>query len=129
VLPFLLITGLAALLFRELIFTIAFAIIASLLAAITLVPSLMAMLKKNSNTRPISDRWLFRKFNNGFNSLRAGYKSLLTRTLRAKWVLLITSILLLVGSIWLMRGLGTEFLPAVDDGRITFRFTLPSGTS
>ncbi|MCH8547682.1 MAG: efflux RND transporter permease subunit [Balneolaceae bacterium] len=127
VLPFLLITGLAALLFRELIFTITFAIVASLLAAITLAPSLMAKFKDSK--RPLSERWLFRVFNNGFNSLRDGYKSLLTRTLRVKWILIFASILLLAGSIWLIRGLGTEFLPAVDDGRITFRFTLPSGTS
>ena len=129
VLPFLLITGLAALLFRELIFTIAFAIVASLLAAITIVPSLMAMFRDNSNKRPLHDRWLFRVFNNGFNKLLEGYKNLLTRTLKYKWILIFASIFLLAGSIWLLRGLGTEFLPSVDDGRITFRFTLPSGTS
>ncbi len=129
VLPFLLITGLAALLFRELIFTIAFAIVASLLAAVTLVPSLMAMFKDKGSKRSLSERWVFLAFNNGFNRLRDGYKKLLTRTLRAKWILILASIILLAGSIWLIRGLGTEFLPAVDNGRITFRFTLPSGTS
>lgn len=124
VLPFLLITGLAALLFRELIFTIAFAIVISLLAAITLVPTLMALFKEKSNNRRV-----FRLFNSGFSKMRESYKSILSRTLNFKWVLIITSILLLAGSIWVIRGLGTEFLPSVDDGRITFRFTLPSGTS
>ncbi len=128
VLPFLLITGLAALLFRELIFTIAFAIIASLLAAVTLVPALMAMFRLTER-RSLADTWLFRKFNNGFNRIRGGYHSILIRTLRRKWLLIFFSLILLAGSIWIIREMDTEFLPSVDDGRITFRYTLPLGTS
>ncbi|MDV7389722.1 efflux RND transporter permease subunit, partial [Arthrospira platensis SPKY1] len=44
--PFLLITGLSALIFRELILTISFAILASLPLALTLVPMLAAQLGK-----------------------------------------------------------------------------------
>ena len=129
VLPFLLITGLAALLFRELIFTIAFAIVASLLAAVTLVPALSAMFKSSGREKGLSNTRFIRGFNQGFDRFRDGYSNLLAKSLRRKWLLIFTSVLLLAGSIWLMRGLGTEFLPSVDDGRITFRFTLPSGTS
>ena len=129
VLPFLLITGLAALLFRELIFTIAFAIVASLLAALTLVPTLSAMIKDSGRHRGFSGTRFIRGFNRWFDRLRDGYHFLLKKTLKRKWLLIFASILLLMGSIWIIRGLGTEFLPAVDDGRITFRFTLPSGTS
>ena len=129
VLPFLFITGLAALLFRELIFTIAFAIIASLLAAITLVPSLTAMFKDSGQNRGLSGTRFFQGFNRGFDRFRDGYHSILVKTLKRKWLFIIASVLLLIGSIWMIRGLGTEFLPSVDDGRITFRFTLPMGTS
>ena len=129
VLPFLLITGLAALLFRELIFTIAFAIIASLLAAVTIVPALSAMFEDSGQNRGLSGTRFFRGFNSGFDRFRDGYHSLLMKILKRKWLFIITSVLLLNGSIWMIRGLGTEFLPSVDDGRITFRFTLPVGTS
>lgn len=129
VLPFLLITGLAALLFRELIFTIAFALIASLLAAITLVPALMAMFKSRPEKKGLSGTIVIRTFNSGFDWVRDRYHGMLIKTLRWKWILIVSAVVLLAGSIWLIRGLGTEFLPAVDDGRITFRFTLPSGTS
>src|SRR5690606_11792096 len=60
VVPFLLISGLAALIFRELILTISFAIIGSLLVALTLVPMLAAQFAKvrfSSNlatSRPIA---------------------------------------------------------------------------
>ncbi|MCC5913702.1 MAG: efflux RND transporter permease subunit [Balneolaceae bacterium] len=49
VLPFLLITGLASMLFGELILTIAFAILASLAAALTLVP-------KRTRIEPVKQR-------------------------------------------------------------------------
>src|SRR5690606_8366581 len=59
VVPFLLIRGLAALIFRELILTISFAIIGSLFVALTVVPMLAAQFAKVrftsglSNARPI----------------------------------------------------------------------------
>jgi len=129
VLPFLIITGLAALLFRELIFTIAFAIIASLIAAITLVPALSAILGKQSWSSGLSTTSFIREFNRGFETFRNGYRWLLVRIIKRRIIFLIASVLLLVGTIFLIRDLGTEFLPAVDDGRITMRFTLPAGTS
>lgn len=129
VLPFLLITGLAALLFRELIFTVAFAIIASLIAAVTIVPALSAIFKDSGPKKGLSGTRFFQGFNRGFDRMRNGYHSLLLKTLKRKWLFISVSVLLLIGSIWMIRGLGTEFLPSVDDGRITFRFTLPMGTS
>ncbi len=129
VLPFLLITGLAALLFRELIFTIAFAIVASLLASITLVPALAAFVKNDNTKRGLAGSRPIRAFNSGFSRLTDGYHNLLSKTIRFKWLLLGGAAILLAGSILLIRDLPTEFMPSVDDGRITMRFTLPSGTS
>jgi hydrophobe/amphiphile efflux-1 (HAE1) family protein len=129
VLPFLLITGLAALLFRELIFTIAFAIVASLLAAVTLVPALSAMIRAGDRNKGFSGTFIVKGFNRGFDRFRDGYHSILAFVIRRKWALIIVALVFLGGSIYLIRGFGTEFLPSVDDGRITMRFTLPSGTS
>lgn len=126
VLPFLLITGLAALLFRELIFTIAFAIIASLVAAMTLVPALSGRFSgRNEGTKG-----RFRNaVDNNFMKIRNVYQRSLKLALRMRWALILVSLLLLAGSIWLLRSMGTEFLPSVDDGRVTLRFTMPAGTS
>ncbi len=127
--PFLLLTGLAALIFRELILTITFSIFLSLLLALTLVPSMASLLgsgKKNSN---LSQTLLFRKFNQGFERLQKKYKAGLPGVIKKKWVLLGISSLVLAGSVWLMQGIGSEFLPPVDDGRITMRFVLPLGTA
>lgn len=126
VLPFLLITGLAALLFRELIFTIAFAIIASLVAAMTLVPALSGRFSGRNE----GAKGRFRNaVDNNFMKIRNVYQRSLKMALRLRWALIVVSVLLLAGSIWLLRSMGTEFLPSVDDGRVTLRFTMPAGTS
>ncbi|MDG5767541.1 efflux RND transporter permease subunit [Balneolales bacterium ANBcel1] len=129
VLPFLLVTGLAALLFRELILTIAFAVLASLLAAITLVPALSARFGGSNLRSGLSNSLPIRLFNRAFLKLRGIYTRFLRFTIRRRGWLIFAALILLAGSIYVIRGLGTEFLPPVDDGRITMRFVLPAGTS
>ncbi len=130
VLPFLLITGIAALIFRELILTIAFAIAASLVAAVTLVPTLSSLIsskfKKGSG---LSNSFIIRTFNRVFDRLREKYRSILYILVKKRWVFISGAAVLLIISIFILGSFGTEFLPPVDDGRITMRFVLPSGTS
>ncbi len=71
VVPFLLISGLAALIFRELILTISFAIVASLGVALTLVPMLSAQLAKVERTSRIDRSRLVTGFDRGLQRLHA----------------------------------------------------------
>jgi hydrophobe/amphiphile efflux-1 (HAE1) family protein len=129
VLPFLLITGLASLIFKELILTISFAILASLSVSLTLVPMLSAQLAKVkfssglSNTRPLL------AFDRGMDRLRGGYRRGAGFTMRHRWAMLTVAILALVGSWQLTRNLGNEFLPQVDDGGVGVTVVLPPGST
>jgi len=129
VVPFLLLSGLAALIFRELILTISFSILASLMLALTLVPSLAALLGAYKGKSKIENTLIFRSFSKGIENLRNWYRRQIEKVIRRKYILLGISLALLAGSIFIMRDMGTEFLPAVDDGRITMRFVLPLGTA
>ncbi len=148
VLPFLLLTGLAAIIFRELILTIAFAMLASLLAALTLVPSLYALtssalekradLKNNAddaNTlktgvdKPSQNYQTQAPLNKPLKTLTNFYLRLIPRMIRWRYAVIAFAVILLAGSIFLIQKMGSEFLPAVDDGRITMRFVLPLGTA
>ncbi len=148
VLPFLLLTGLAALIFRELILTIAFAMLASLLAALTLVPSLYALtssaLKRGADlkTETVNSEKPHSGIKNSSHNHRTKapldkpvkaltnfYRLLIPRLIRLRYVVIVVAVVMLAGSIFLMRNMGSEFLPAVDDGRITMRFVLPLGTA
>ncbi|MEX1261843.1 MAG: efflux RND transporter permease subunit [Balneolaceae bacterium] len=127
VLPFLLITGLASMLFNELILTIAFAILASLAAALTLVPMLAALLAKVKYKSGLEESRFNKRFNSGLKKLTGIYASSLRGVLRYRWGVIIGAFLLLAGSLYLMNDLGNEFLPQVDDGNYGANFNLPPG--
>jgi hydrophobe/amphiphile efflux-1 (HAE1) family protein len=129
VVPFLLISGLAALIFRELILTISFAIIASLGVALTIVPMLSAQLAKVRFTTGLSTSRPYRAFDAGLAALRRGYRRMGPGVIKLRWVVLGLGGLLLVGAFQLTRGLGNEFLPQVDDGNVNVGINLPPGAS
>ncbi len=127
VLPFLLITGFAALMFRDLILTISFAIVATLAAAITLVPMLAALLGALRFESGVIRTWPLRTFNRGVSALRGGYRRLLPRVLRLRWAVMVVMTGLLATAVHLGGQLGDEFLPPVDDGNVNVRVWLPPG--
>jgi hydrophobe/amphiphile efflux-1 (HAE1) family protein len=129
VLPFLLITGLASMLFSELILTIAFAILASLAAALTLVPMLAALLSKVKFRSGLEESRFNRAFNNGLKKLTGVYTSVLRSVLQFRWGIAIGAFILLGGVLYLLDDLGNEFLPQVDDGNFGVNFSMPSGTT
>jgi hydrophobe/amphiphile efflux-1 (HAE1) family protein len=130
VIPFMLISGLAALLFRELILTISFAIIASLAVALTLVPMLSAQVAKIRFRSRLDERGPLVAFDHGLDKVRRGYRRVARRTnVRWRWAVLGTAVSMLVGSFFLTRGLGNEFLPQVDDGNVSVNINLPPGSS
>jgi hydrophobe/amphiphile efflux-1 (HAE1) family protein len=129
VVPFLLISGLASLIFRELILTISFAIVASLGVALTVVPMLSAQLAKVrfttglDRTRPIAG------FDRMIDRLRRLYRRVGPGVVRWRWGVLAGGVALLVSVSFLVRGLGNEFLPQVDDGNVGISIALPPGSS
>ncbi|TVP59330.1 MAG: efflux RND transporter permease subunit [Halomonadaceae bacterium] len=128
VLPFLLISGAAALVFNEMILTISFAIVATLAAALTLVPMLAALLGKVRFESGLVRSAPVRGFGVMIEKLRNGYRGILPGVLRWRWGVLTVAFLALAGSGWLFTQLGNEFLPALDDGEVRVRINMPPGT-
>ena len=129
VIPFLLISGLAALIFRELILTISFAIMASLLVALTVVPMLSAQLAKVRFSSGLHDTRPLLAFDRGVDRLRAFYRRVAPRAIARRWAVLGGGVAALVVAGLLTRGLGREFLPQVDDGNVGVFIALPPGAS
>ena len=127
--PFLLITGLSALIFRELILTISFAILASLPLALTLIPMLAAQLGKVRFSSGLDRFKPLLAFERGFNRMVEGYRGLATRVVRARWLLL-GGIAGLAAWAWFgSRDFPVEFLPQVDDGTVTANLRMPPGST
>jgi hydrophobe/amphiphile efflux-1 (HAE1) family protein len=129
VVPFLLISGLAALIFRELILTISFAIFASLLVGLTIVPMLSAQLAKVRFSSGLHRTRLLSGFDHGVERLRRAYRFLAGHSLRWRWAVVGAAFLAFAGATQLTKGLGNEFLPSIDDGRVGVFIALPPGSS
>ncbi len=113
VLPFLFIGGLAGLLFRELIITISAAMIAAVVVALTVVPSLAAKLKHTTLRQPGSV----------FIRIADAYERLVRFVINHWWVpFLILLPALYYSSQYIVQG-KQIFLPQIDEGRIFLRVT------
>jgi hydrophobe/amphiphile efflux-1 (HAE1) family protein len=129
VVPFLLITGLAALIFRELVLTISFAIAASLATALSLVPMLSAQLAKVRGSSGIGRSAPIRVFQRGLERVTGRYRRVIAWAVRRRWLVLATSFGLLFFTVPLTSNLGNEFLPTIDDGNVGVNLNLAPGTS
>jgi multidrug efflux pump subunit AcrB len=129
VLPFLLITGLATLVFRELLVTISFAVVASLAVALTLVPMLAAQFARLRFSSGFARTAVFRGFDRGVEALCSAYQAVLRRVLPWRWVVVGGAVVSVAVSLPLASGLGSEFLPQLDDGSLNVRIALPAGTT
>jgi multidrug efflux pump subunit AcrB len=129
VVPFLLIGGFIALLFNELILTISFAVAASLVVAITVVPMLSSRLLGIRWSSRISEFWLLRQFNHRFEDATRGYGNFLTKVLRYRFFVVTAALLILGGSSLFMFGqIPQEILPRISTGQANLRAQFPPGT-
>ena len=129
VVPFLLITGMAALVFKELILTISFAVVASLAVALTIVPMLAAQFGRVTFRSGFDRSFAFKWFDAQIDRLVAVYRNILSKVLVWRWAILGGSLALFMVALGAMDELGTEFLPQLDDGQVEVRMWLPAGTS
>ncbi|MCC5639645.1 efflux RND transporter permease subunit [Nostoc sp. CHAB 5844] len=129
VVPFLLIGGFIALLFNELILTIAFAVAASLIVAVTIVPMLTSRLLGIPWSSRIREFWLLQQFNRRFEDVTRGYGNFLTKVLRHRLLVISAALLILGGSSLFMVGqIPQEILPRINTGQANLRVQFPPGT-
>jgi len=121
VLPFLFVGGLIGLLFRELIFTISAAILASMLVALTLVPALAGRVpvRREGSARRLVNRLL--------QTAEDGYGRLLERLLPIHWLIIIAFVAGLALTVPWLHAAKQIFLPKLDEGAVRISLTADSG--
>src|SRR3989339_1306528 len=124
IIPFFLITGLSALLFRDFVITITVAIVISLLISLTVVPCLSAYIIKPADATN-NNAWTMRLL----DGLNLFYKRALAKALKYRKLVLGLALVLLVISIFLAKQVGREFLPPMDDGKVTVKLKMSVGTA
>jgi HAE1 family hydrophobic/amphiphilic exporter-1 len=113
-------------LYRQFALTIAFAIAISTFNALTLTPSLSALLLRRS---PPPDNWFFNRFNRLLDNTRSGYAKALQKLTRLKGLVMVVFVVLLALTFWLYRIVPQSFLPDEDQGYFITLVRAPEGVS
>ena len=112
--------GLSGQLFSELGMTIIMAMLASLIAAMTIIPLLFAKFKpKEKKELPI---------NKMLDKVNKWYEKFLLKILNKKILVMFTAIALLIGAFMLVSSIPTELMPTMDEGAFSIRANFRSGT-
>lgn len=129
VFPFLLIGGFFALLFNELILTISFAVAASLVVALTVVPMSTSRLMAVRWSSGVSQFWVLRQFRLRLQGITRNYRQLLATVLRHRvWVIGIAVLVLGGSSILMVNQIPQEILPQINTGQARLFAQFPPGT-
>ena len=107
-------------LFSPMAWTLSFAIVGSMIYAVTLVPVLATYLFKTNSTEGKNRVW---------DWIQKGYSYALEWALRVPKTVMIVSTMVIATGLFAGSKLGTEFLPELDEGCIWVRVFLPSGIS
>lgn len=114
-LPIVFTHGLSRQLFEDMGLTIAYSLLASLIVALTLVP---AMSSKMLNVNTKKEHKLFDKFVNL-------YEKLLKISLKHKFIVLVGSLVLFLGSGFLIISKGTILMPEIDSTQLSVSLEMP----
>lgn len=118
-LPIVFTEGITRQLFVDMGLTIGYSLLASLVIALTLVPSMsVGLLKKNKEKKhPFLDR------------MTAVYGRIMETILRRKALVLIAALVLLIFSAVIAIGKGTSFIPSMESTQASISVTMPEGSS
>lgn len=122
--PVMFLTGIGKFLFTPLALSVMFAMGASYVMALTVVPVCCAkFLKVGHEKKGIASR-LVRFFDN----IQNAYGRVLERVLNVRWGVLIGVLVIFGGTALLYGSIGTELFPQVESGQFTIRVRTISGT-
>ncbi|WP_430973231.1 efflux RND transporter permease subunit [Sunxiuqinia rutila] len=125
--PLTLVSGMTGVLFNQLGWIVTITVVTSTLAAISLTPMLASrMLKLSQKKKPrrfswenTIEKWLYK-----FDLM---YENLLRRLLHYKSMVIISTFLVFFGSLFLMKYIGSDFMPESDESQIQANIELQTG--
>ena len=126
--PLTLVTGMTGVLFRQLGWMVTIMMIISTTCALSLTPMLCSLLLRRGVKHGKVYTVLFTPINNALDWLDRVYGRLLRLVVAHKPTTIITCMVIFAASLLLVSGVGTEFFPTADDGRLGVNLEMPIGT-
>ncbi len=130
--PLTLVTGMTGVLFRQLGWMVTIMMIISTVCALSLTPMLcsqwLRLRKRDKDGKNGSkNKNLYSYVEKALDKFDNGYANLLRKVVSHRTITILICLGIFVGSIFLMRFVGTEFFPMQDNGRLGVNLELPIG--
>ncbi len=127
--PLTFVKGLTGVLFKQLGMSVTITIVTSVFAAITLTPTLSALLLKWYPIKKDAPFWTYDgSIRKGLDWFDHFYERTLRWALHHKTVVAIIALIVFIGSMSLFAFVNTEFFPQADESRVTASLELQTGT-
>lgn len=126
--PLTLVTGMTGVLFKQLGWMVTIMMIISTTCALSLTPMLCSQWLRRVQNHGKLYNTLYKPIERGLDSFDNGYARLLQFVVRHKTVTVIVCLGIFVGSLFLLKFVGTEFFPMQDNGRLGVTLETPIGT-
>lgn len=129
--PFTMMGGMAGIMFKQLGWMICIIMIVSTVSALSLTPMMCSLLLKREKDKKHNKVFnkIYLPIKRVLDKLDDAYERLLTWSVKHKVVTICIAIAMFVGSLLLASTLGSEFIPASDNGQITGNLELPAGAN
>lgn len=126
--PLTLVTGMTGVLFRQLGWMVCIMMVISTVCALSLTPMLCSRLLRRDNKHGKLYTLLFTPINKGLDAFDRGYARVLNYVVEHKSLTIGCCMAIFVGSLFLLKYVGTEFFPTADDARLGVNLELPIGS-
>jgi multidrug efflux pump len=124
-LPVIFLQGLTGRLFREFGLVVASAVLISAFVSLTLTPMMTSKILK----RREKQGWLYRKTEPFFSGMAEGYRNMLTRFLKVRWIAFVIVVVAAGLIYWFGTTLPAELAPMEDRSEFRLQAIGPEGTS
>lgn len=126
--PLTLVTGMTGVLFQQLGWMVTIMMIISTTCALSLTPMLCSQLLKRDLNHGKIFKVLYSPISKGLDAFDDGYAALINWVTTHKAFTILICLGIFVGSLFLMKNVGTEFFPTADNARLGVNLELPIGT-
>jgi len=123
-LPLVFVRGMAGVMFTQLAIVVSFALLCSLVVALTLVPMLSGRVSGTFG----HEKGIQKMLAGIFAPFEKGYSDLLAFSLDHKFVMLALFALIFTGALFLIPFIGAELMPAADEGEVRVYMEMKVGT-
>jgi CzcA family heavy metal efflux pump len=126
-LPLISITGVTGTFFRALAVTVVIALLTSLALALTWTPAMSYLLVRSRRLEPGEHAEIAGA--GMMNRVTRMYERLIRAALAHPFILTATCLLLMVASFFCYKSLGSDLLPAMDEGEFVLDYLMPAGSA